>query len=48
MYDESERLVREEERKRITGLSCSTVWRLEHEGNFPQRRLAGKIAVAAE
>ncbi|EHE7040807.1 AlpA family phage regulatory protein, partial [Salmonella enterica subsp. enterica serovar Newport] len=29
-------------RKRITGLSRSTVWRLEREGNFPQRRLAGK------
>lgn len=42
MYGESERLVREEERKRITGLSRSTVWRLEREGNFPQRRLAGK------
>ncbi|ENE8568912.1 AlpA family phage regulatory protein [Salmonella enterica] len=46
MYDESERLVREEERKRITGLSRSTAWRLEREGNFPQRRRTGRNSCA--
>ncbi len=42
IYGEAERLVREEERKKITGLSRSTVWRLEREGNFPQRKQTGK------
>ncbi|ELD4018255.1 AlpA family phage regulatory protein [Salmonella enterica] len=42
MYGEVERLIREGERRRITGLSRSTVWRLEREGDFPQRRQTGK------
>ncbi|HAT1681645.1 TPA: AlpA family phage regulatory protein [Klebsiella oxytoca] len=42
MYGERERLVREAERKRMTGLSRSTVWRLEREGCFPTRKHTGK------
>lgn len=32
--------------KAITGLSSSTIWRMEKEGRFPLRRLIGKRAVA--
>ncbi|EEM1821193.1 AlpA family phage regulatory protein [Salmonella enterica subsp. enterica] len=46
MYGETERLVREVERRRITGLSRSTVWRLEREGRFPQRKQTGKNSCA--
>lgn len=42
MYGETERLVREEERRKMTGLSRSTVWRLEREGVFPRRKYTGK------
>ncbi|HBZ9864075.1 TPA: AlpA family phage regulatory protein [Salmonella enterica subsp. houtenae] len=42
MYGERERLVREDERRKMTGLSRSTVWRLEREGTFPKRKQTGK------
>ena len=34
----SERYVRRPECKRRSGLSDSTIWRLEREGGFPRRR----------
>lgn len=46
MYGERERLVREDERRKITGLSRSTVWRLEREGVFPKRKQTGKNSCA--
>ncbi|MGQ7949565.1 helix-turn-helix transcriptional regulator [Providencia huashanensis] len=36
-----DRLVREQERKRITSISRSTAWKLEREGKFPQRKQLG-------
>jgi len=42
--DEYDRIVRERELLRLTGLSRSTIFRLERMGKFPQRR---KIAVNA-
>ncbi|EBS1324042.1 AlpA family phage regulatory protein [Salmonella enterica subsp. enterica serovar Muenchen] len=42
MYGERERLVKESERCVMTGLSRSTVWRLEREDMFPRRKKAGK------
>ncbi len=33
-----ERIIREPECKRRSGLSRSTRWRLEHDGKFPRRR----------
>lgn len=46
MYGERERLVREDERRKMTGLSRSTVWRLEREGTFPKRKQTGKNSCA--
>ncbi|EIM5533477.1 AlpA family phage regulatory protein [Salmonella enterica subsp. enterica] len=46
MYGERERLVREDERRKMTGLSRSTVWRLEREGAFPGRKQTGKNSCA--
>ncbi|EHT6840127.1 AlpA family phage regulatory protein, partial [Salmonella enterica] len=46
MYGERERLVRENERRKMTGLSRSTVWRLEREGTFPKRKQTGKNSCA--
>jgi prophage regulatory protein len=34
----NETIIRERECKRISGLSRSTRWRLEREGEFPRRR----------
>jgi prophage regulatory protein len=34
---EHERIVRERERAKRTGLSRTTAWRLEREGKFPRR-----------
>ncbi len=34
----SDRLIREEECRQLTGLSRSTRWRLEVDGAFPRRR----------
>ena len=36
--DEPDRFVREEERRRLTGLSRTTWWRMEREGQVPKRR----------
>lgn len=36
-----ERIVREAECKRLTGLSRTTRWELERHGQFPQRRRLG-------
>ncbi|EBV4144157.1 AlpA family phage regulatory protein [Salmonella enterica subsp. enterica serovar Benin] len=46
IYGERERLVRENERRKMTGLSRSTVWRLEREGRFPKRKQTGKNSCA--
>ena len=32
--------------REVTGLSTSTIWRLEQEGKFPKRRRIGKRAIA--
>ncbi|HFW3091504.1 TPA: helix-turn-helix transcriptional regulator, partial [Salmonella enterica subsp. enterica serovar Reading] len=37
---------REDERRRMTGLFRSTVWRLEREGRFPPRKQTGKNSCA--
>ena len=34
---ETESLVRFTEVSQMTGLSRSTIWRLEHQGDFPKR-----------
>jgi prophage regulatory protein len=36
--ESSDRLVREKERKLITGVSRTTAWTLERKGLFPKRR----------
>lgn len=33
-----DRIVREAERREITGISAMTAWRLERQGRFPRRR----------
>jgi predicted DNA-binding transcriptional regulator AlpA len=33
--------IRRNQLKEITGLSPSSVWRLEHDGKFPRRRKIG-------
>lgn len=44
-YGESERLVSEPERRRITGISRTTWWRMEREGLTPPNRIKrGKSA----
>jgi prophage regulatory protein len=45
-YNESERLVRETERKRITSLSRSRTTQLEREGKHPKRKVLGNNSVA--
>lgn len=40
-YGESERLVGEAERKRITGISRATWWRMERKGLTPSNRFKG-------
>lgn len=40
-----DRIVREAERKRLTGLSRTTRWELERRGQFPQRRRLGVNSV---
>lgn len=42
---ESERIVREIECKRLTGLSRGTRWRLEKTDDFPKRRQIGPNSV---
>jgi prophage regulatory protein len=42
---QEERFIRKDEIIRITGLSLSTIHRLEHEGTFPRRRSLGRHAV---
>jgi predicted DNA-binding transcriptional regulator AlpA len=34
---EPDRLVREPERRQLTGISATTAWRLERAGRFPRR-----------
>ena len=34
----SDRIVRENERRHITGLSRTSAWRMERQGQFPRRR----------
>lgn len=43
---ESDRLVKDEERKKITTLSRSQTWKLEQTGAHPQRRSLGKNSIA--
>lgn len=37
----SDRLVREQERQRITSIARSTAWKLEQVGKFPLRKTLG-------
>ncbi|AHK18680.1 transcriptional regulator [Yersinia similis] len=37
----SDRLVREQERQRITSIARSTAWKLERVGKFPLRKALG-------
>ncbi|WP_447870451.1 helix-turn-helix transcriptional regulator [Serratia fonticola] len=37
----SDRLVREQERQRITSIARSTAWKLEQAGKFPVRKALG-------
>ncbi|MBN3262175.1 helix-turn-helix transcriptional regulator [Pectobacterium brasiliense] len=37
----SDRLVREQERQRITSIARSTAWKLERAGKFPLRKAIG-------
>ena len=41
-----DRFIREDEVRRITGLSRTTRWRLEREGYFPKRRRITPNAIA--
>mgnify|MGYP002631279954 FL=1 len=41
MYELGDRLIREEECEKITGLSRTTRWRYEKAGTFPKRRRVG-------
>ena len=34
----NERIILEAERKRMTGISRTTAWRMEKEGKYPKRR----------
>jgi prophage regulatory protein len=45
-YGETDRLVRESERKRITSLSRSRTTQLEREGKHPKRKVLGNNSVA--
>ena len=40
-----DRIVREEERRKVTGISRSTWWRLERQGQAPKRRQISENAV---
>jgi prophage regulatory protein len=40
-----DRYIRAPELIRKTGLSASTIWRLEQEGDFPSRRVLGPNSV---
>jgi prophage regulatory protein len=42
---EEDRIIREAECQRLTGLSRTTRWRLEREGKFPRRRRLSQNAV---
>lgn len=42
----SDRLVREQERQRITSVSRSTAWKLERSGQFPIRKSIGPKSCA--
>jgi len=39
-----ERFIRMPEVKKITGISSTTIWRLEKSGNFPRRRRISSYA----
>ena len=43
--DESKRILRQREVLQMTGLSRTTLWRLEKNGDFPQRLKLGPRAV---
>ena len=40
-----DRIMRTDECEHMTGLSESTIWRLEQQGEFPQRRRISKHAI---
>ncbi|HDZ9251673.1 TPA: AlpA family phage regulatory protein [Vibrio cholerae] len=44
-YNESERLIKEAERERITSISRTTWWRLEKAGQVPKRKRVGGSTV---
>lgn len=39
------RIMRQDEVERITGLSRTTIWRMERRGDFPERRQLAPNAV---
>jgi predicted DNA-binding transcriptional regulator AlpA len=43
---ESDRLVKDQERKKITTLSRTQTWKLEREGSHPQRRRLSTNSIA--
>lgn len=43
---EIDRLVREDERRKITAISRSQAWKLEKDGQFPQRKKIGYSSCA--
>ena len=45
-HEPSERLIRVDDVKRLTGISRTQIWRLEKAGRFPRRRRLGPNSVA--
>ena len=45
-HEPSERLIRVDDVKRLTGISRTQIWRLEKAGKFPRRRKIGANSVA--
>ena len=44
-YHMNDRFIRSDELTHLTGLSLSTIWRLEQNGQFPRRRALGPNSV---
>lgn len=42
----TDRLIRRAQVLELTGLSRTTLWKMEREGRFPRRRQVGRAAVA--
>jgi prophage regulatory protein len=39
------KIIRQRDAIKLTGLSRTTIWRLERAGNFPQRRRLGRNSI---